>query len=334
MFQYPHQSKENKPATFNLGFGSTRIVFMGTPDFAVASLDALLKAGFSVVGVITAPDRPAGRGMKLHESAVKQYARDKGLNVLQPERLKNPAFLEQLRSLHADIQVVVAFRMLPELVWNMPPRGTINLHASLLPQYRGAAPINWAIINGETVTGLTTFKLQQEIDHGNILLQEKLSIGDTETAGELHDRMKSAGAALVVRTISGLLDGSVKEMPQSKIAAADEELKTAPKIHNETCRIDWNKPVAEVYNLVRGLSPHPGAFTMLEGKLLKIYAAEKIPGPASVAPGAVESDNRTFLKFACRDGYLAPTVLQLEGKKKMSTSDFLRGYRFGAARAE
>ena len=327
MFQYPHQSKENKPATFNLGYTSTRIVFMGTPDFAVASLDALLKAGFSIVGVITAPDKPAGRGMKLQESAVKVYARGKGLRVLQPERLKNPAFLEELRELGADFQVVVAFRMLPELVWNMPAGGTINLHASLLPQYRGAAPINWAIINGEKVTGLTTFKLVQEIDHGNILLQEQLQISDTETAGELHDRMKIAGGALLVRTISGLLDGTVKEIPQLNVVAQGIQLKTAPKIQSETCRIDWNRPVGEVFNLVRGLSPYPGAFTTLGGKLLKIYSAEKIMGPATVAPGILETDNRSYFRFACADGYLAPAEVQLEGKKKMLTGDFLRGYR-------
>jgi methionyl-tRNA formyltransferase len=347
---------------------------MGTPEFAVASLDALVNAGCNVVGVITAPDKPAGRGMKLQESAVKKYAVEKGLHVLQPEKLKNADFLEELRSLKADLQVVVAFRMLPEVVWNMPPMGTINVHGSLLPEYRGAAPINWAIINGEKETGVTTFKLKHEIDTGDILLQEKIPIGEDETAGELHDRMKEVGADLLVRTIKGLTDGSLKETPQSsmnetsivnprlrdavgqgqsliedasksnsvEVARTEStsihdsrltihdlhDLKHAPKIFTDTCKIDWNKPVGEVHNLVRGLSPFPGAFTYLDEKMLKIYRSEKQIQKPAIAAGKFETDGKNFLKFAAADGYLLAKELQLEGKKRMTIGDFLRGYRF------
>lgn len=300
---------------------------MGTPEFAVAPLDALVKAGFNIVGVITAPDKPAGRGMRLQASAVKIYALEQGLNVLQPEKLKNPEFLEALRALQADLQVVVAFRMLPEVVWNMPRLGTINLHASLLPHYRGAAPINWAVINGEKETGLTTFKLQHEIDTGNILLQEKLSIGDNETAGELHDRMKEAGAALVVQTVQGLAAGTLKETPQAALANGNDQLKTAPKIFTETCKIDWNKGVDDIFNLIRGLSPYPAAFTYLDGKLLKIHKAGKQLTTPSVSPGESETDGKTYLRFAAADGYIMITELQLEGKKRMGVEDFLRGYK-------
>src|SRR5579872_1942684 len=236
-----------------------RIVFMGTPEFAVASLDAIVQAGYHVVGVITAPDKPAGRGMQLTQSAVKKYAVAKGLNILQPEKLKDPVFLETLRALRADLQIVVAFRMLPEIVWSMPPMGTVNLHGSLLPQYRGAAPINWAVINGEKETGVTTFQLQHDIDTGDILLQERFPIGESETAGEVHDRMKEIGAGLLVRTIDELVAGTLKETPQ----ANPTNLHHAPKISTETCRIDWTKPTAEIYNLIRGLSPFPTAFTEL-----------------------------------------------------------------------
>ncbi len=310
-----------------------RIVFMGTPEFAVASLEALVKAGGNIVGVITAPDKPAGRGMKLTQSAVKQYAVAKGLHTLQPEKLKNPHFLEELRALRADIQVVVAFRMLPELVWNMPPMGTINLHGSLLPQYRGAAPINWAVINGEKETGVTTFKLQHEIDTGNILLQERFPIGEDETAGEVHDRMKEIGAQLLVTTVKGLAEGTLKEIPQggndSQLTTHNSPLKHAPKIFTETCKIDWTKPVDDVYNLIRGLSPHPGAFATLQGKTLKIYRARK--EHAALTPDSLkwQSDHKTWLKFAASDGYIHVTELQLEGKKKMTVEEFLRGYRFG-----
>ena len=259
-----------------------RIVFMGTPEFAVASLDKLVKAGCNIVGVITAPDKPAGRGMELQQSAVKKYAVEKGLNILQPEKLKNPDFLQELKALNADLQIVVAFRMLPEVVWNMPPMGTINLHGSLLPQYRGAAPINWAIINGEKETGVTTFKLQHEIDTGNILLQESFPIGDAETAGEVHDRMKEIGADLLLKTVEGLAKGSLKEQEQPSMVNGESSkniehtLKHAPKIFTETCNINWDKSVDEVYNLIRGLSPYPAAFTFLEGKKLKVYRVDKV----------------------------------------------------------
>lgn len=303
---------------------SLRIIFMGTPDFAVASLDALVKAGCNIVAVITAPDKPAGRGMKLTESPVKKYATANGLPVLQPEKLKASSFLDELRSLQADLQIVVAFRMLPEAVWNMPPMGTLNLHGSLLPQYRGAAPINWAVINGETITGVTTFKLKHEIDTGDILLQESFPIGENETAGEVHDRMKEIGARVLVKTVQELAAGTLKEMPQQ----AHGPLKHAPKIFTETCQIHFSHSVETVHNLIRGLSPFPGAFTTLEGKTLKIYRSEKIMTPPSTETGKWETDGRTFLRFACLNGYVSVKELQLEGKKKMGIEEFLRGYRF------
>ncbi|MGL6269539.1 MAG: methionyl-tRNA formyltransferase [Chitinophagaceae bacterium] len=302
-----------------------RIVFMGTPEFAVASLDAICKAGYRVVGVITAPDRPAGRGMKLTESAVKRYAVENGLHVLQPVKLKDPHFLDELRALKADLQIVVAFRMLPELVWNMPPMGTVNLHGSLLPQYRGAAPINWAIINGEKETGVTTFKLKHEIDTGDILLQEKMPVGEDETFGEVHDRMKEIGASVLVQTIKGLEDGSLKEIPQSSIVP--DNLHSAPKIFSDHCRIDWSASVQAIHNLVRGLSPVPGAFTSFQGKMFKIYRSEIEYASKHEETGSIKSDGKTFLKFACKDGYLIVKELQMEGKKKMPAEDFLRGYK-------
>jgi len=310
-----------------------KIIFMGTPEFAVASLDRLVEAGCNIVGVITAPDKPAGRGMQLQQSAIKKYASEKGLNILQPEKLKNPEFIEQSRSLQADLQVVVAFRMLPEVIWNMPPMGTINLHGSLLPQYRGAAPINWAIINGEKETGVTTFKLQQEIDTGNILLSEKIPIGDDETAGELHDRMKIIGAELLLKTVEGIAEGNLKDIPQPSVSGLDEGvqsgLKHAPKIFTETCHIDWNKTADEVHDLIRGLSPYPTAFTELEGKKMKIFKASRQDGskPSDALPGSYQTDKKTFLKFACIDRYLSILELQLEGKKRMTINEFLRGWR-------
>lgn len=305
---------------------------MGTPEFAVASLSALYDAGCNIVGVITAPDKPAGRGMKIQESSVKKYALEKGLNILQPEKLKNPDFLNELKNLKADLQIVVAFRMLPEVVWNMPPMGTLNLHGSLLPQYRGAAPINWVLINGEKETGVTTFKLQHEIDTGPVLLQEKMPIGENETAGELHDRMKDIGARVLVETVKGLADGTLKETPQNQLnknSLQDSvEFKHAPKIFTETCQVDWNKPVTEIFNLVRGLAPFPAAFTTLQNKKLKIYTSAKELAKPSIAPGTFETDHRSFLKFACTDGYLHLRDIQLEGKKRMMIEDFLRGFRF------
>ena len=300
-----------------------RIVFMGTPEFAVASLDAILQAGYHVAGVITAPDKPAGRGMQLNQSAIKQYSLSRNLPLLQPEKLKAPAFLEELRALKADLQIVVAFRMLPEAVWNMPPMGTVNLHGSLLPQYRGAAPINWAIINGESETGVTTFKLQHDIDTGNILLQEKMSIAADETAGELHDRMKVIGARLLVRTIDGLVAGKLDGSPQEN----PPNLYHAPKIFTETARIDWTQTTDGIFNRIRGLSPFPAAFTQLDGKGLKIFRAVKEPSRPSLAPGEPDTDNRTYLRFATADGYIRVTDLQMEGKRRMTVEEFLRGYK-------
>jgi methionyl-tRNA formyltransferase len=305
-----------------------RIVFMGTPEFAVASLDALVTAGFTIVGVITAPDKPAGRGMKLQESAVKKYAVEKGLHILQPEKLKNPLFIEELRALQADVQVVVAFRMLPEVVWSMPPLGTINLHGSLLPQYRGAAPINWAVINGEKETGVTTFKLQQAIDTGNILLQEKISIGEDETAGELHDNMKTVGANLLTKTIQQLAAGTLQEMAQDEVIQQQQaNLHHAPKIFTETCKIDWNKTANEIHDLIRGLSPYPAAFSYLDGKLLKIFRSKKEIVNHQFENGSMHTDGKKFMKFACTDGYIHVLEIQPEAKKRMGVEDFLRGYR-------
>ena len=335
MIEFQIKQRDTGPNTFNMALASLRIVFLGTPEFAVASLDALVKAGYNIVGVITAPDKPAGRGMQMQQSAVKKYAVEHNLTVLQPEKLKNPEFLEELKSLHADLQIVVAFRMLPEVVWNMPRMGSVNLHGSLLPQYRGAAPINWAVINGEKETGVTSFKLKQEIDTGDILLQESFPIGENETAGEVHDKMKEIGAQVLVKTVKGLVDGTLRETPQGNLNVSDggvqTHLKHAPKIFTETCKIDFTKTVDEVHNLIRGLSPFPGAFTYLNDKMLKVYRSEK---EASESPsfggvgGDFETDGKTFLKFACADGYINVKELQLEGKKKMMIINFLRGYRF------
>ncbi len=321
-----------------------RIVFMGTPEFAVASLDALVQVGCNIVGVITAPDKLSGRGMQLNESAIKKYALEKGLHILQPEKLKNPAFLQELKSLQADIQVVVAFRMLPEAVWNMPPMGTINVHGSLLPQYRGAAPINWAVINGEKETGVTTFKLQHTIDTGDILLQQSMPIGNNENVGEIHDKMKLIGAAILLKTIQGLADGTLKEKPQD-ISVKEQDssfnqatpatgnlqsktvLKHAPKIFTETGVIDWNKSVDEIHNLIRGLSPYPTAFTNMNNKKLKIFKSSKELASHQYETGKVFTDNKTYLKFSCSNGFINVLDMQLEGKKRLLLEEFLRGYR-------
>ena len=309
---------------------------MGTPEFAVASLDALAKAGCNIVGVITAPDKPAGRGMQLTQSAVKKYSVEKGLYTLQPDKLKNPEFIAALTALQADIQVVVAFRMLPEVVWAMPPMGTINVHGSLLPQYRGAAPINWAVINGEKETGVTTFKLQHAIDTGDILLQQTMPISDDDTVGEIHDRMKLLGAETLVKTMLGFVEGTIKEIPQditnpnaTLISPFDthNSLKHAPKIFTETCVIDWTKSVNEIHNLIRGLSPYPTAFTMLNNKKLKIFKSSKELVMHSLVPGVVVTDNKTYFKFSCADGFIYALDMQLEGKKRLVVEEFLRGYR-------
>jgi methionyl-tRNA formyltransferase len=309
-------------------YKNQRIVFMGTPAFAVASLDALVKAGYNIVGVITAPDKPAGRGLQLQQSEVKKYAVEQNLHVLQPEKLKNPDFLATLQSLKADLQIVVAFRMLPEVVWNMPPLGTVNLHGSLLPQYRGAAPINWAVINGEKQTGVTTFKLQHEIDTGDILLQESFSIGENETASEVDDRMKEIGAALLVKTVIGLVNGTLEEVPQLfNVNNEKIELQHAPKIFTETCVINFTQPVEAVHNLIRGLSAFPGAFTTMQGKKIKIFKSSIEYAAVLSDLGNFETDNKTFLKIACLNGYLHVLELQVEGKKRMFIEDFLRGFR-------
>ena len=311
-----------------MDFTTLRIVFMGTPDFAVASLQKLHESGCHIVGVVTAPDKPAGRGMNLQETAVKKYAMQHGLTLLQPEKLKNPSFIDELKSLQADLQVVVAFRMLPEIVWNMPPMGTLNLHGSLLPQYRGAAPINWAIINGEKYTGVTTFKLKHEIDTGDILLAEKIIIEEDETAGSLHDKMKLVGATLLLKTIQQMATNDMMEIAQDNYMNETIVLKHAPKIYTETCRIDWNRNIDEVYNQVRGLSPYPAAFTELNNKKLKIFSVDREQTTPTIEPGAYETDFRNYLKFACTNGYLQINDLQLEGKKRMKIRDFLSGFRF------
>jgi methionyl-tRNA formyltransferase len=300
-----------------------RIVFMGTPDFAVASLDALIRAGLNVVAVVTAADKPAGRGQKINESAVKKYAVEKNIPVLQPLKLKDPEFLEELRSYQADVQVVVAFRMLPELVWNMPENGTINLHASLLPNYRGAAPINHAIINGETVTGVTTFFLKHEIDTGDVIFSEQVEIGPNETAGELHDKLMETGAQLLVKTINAIEDGSYTEQPQVQ----SEDSKHAPKIFKDFCEINWTQPAAQVHNLIRGLSPYPTAFTTLQGKTLKVFKATLLLEEPAEAAGSYLTDGKTYLQFAAQGGYLRLTDIQFEGKKRMQIGEFLRGMR-------
>jgi len=308
-----------------------RIVFMGTPDFAVESLKALVENGYNVVGVITAPDKPAGRGRQLSESAVKQYAIQQSLHVLQPERLKNPEFIAELESLKADLQIVVAFRMLPEIVWSMPPMGTFNLHGSLLPQYRGAAPLNWAVINGERETGVTTFLLSHEIDTGRIMFQEKIEIAENDTVGDLHDHLMVIGANLVVKTVDALAGGEVEAIDQEHLIDNPEKIKHAPKIFKDDCRIDWTCDTESVRNLIRGLSPYPAAWTELKHSIkeevltAKIFAATRDNSSLPAAPGTLQTDGKKFLKIACPDGWLSITDIQLSGKKRMKTDELLRG---------
>ncbi len=303
-----------------------RIVFMGTPAFAVASLSALLQAKMNVVGVVTAPDKPAGRGMQLQKSAVKKFALAHDLPILQPEKLKSPEFFEALKQWQPDLQVVVAFRMLPEQIWSFPPMGTLNVHGSLLPQYRGAAPINWAIINGEKVTGVTTFQLQHAIDTGAILLQDLIPIAPNNTAGEIHDTMMEVGAQLLVKTLHGLFDNSIKAVPQEQVIG-NLALQHAPKIFTKDCEIDWEKPCASIHNLIRGLAPFPGAITKIDGKIVKLFLTQMIEGMPKEAPGSFITDGKTFAKIACKDGYIGLSDIQWEGKKRMPIIDFLRGYR-------
>ncbi|MFT5725750.1 MAG: methionyl-tRNA formyltransferase [Bacteroidia bacterium] len=300
-----------------------RVVFIGTPEFSVPSLDALKSAGYNIVGVITAPDRKSGRGMKLQQSAVKQYAVEHDITVLQPTNLKDKDFQLELSNLKADIQVVIAFRMLPVVVWDMPRLGTINLHASLLPNYRGSAPINWAIINGETKTGLTTFKLKHEIDTGNVLQQIELPIGPEETAGELHDKMMLEGAHLMLQTVDDIRTDKSEGVPQTPT----EHHKPAPKIYKTTCEIDWDLSGAEIYNLVRGLSPYPTARTTYDSKILKIYRCTFIPENHQRFPGTHNTDGTSYLGFYCSDGLVQLRDVQLEGKRRMPVEDLLRGLR-------
>lgn len=311
-----------------------RIVFMGTPDFAVESLKILVENKYDVVGVITMPDKPAGRGHKIQFSPVKQYALDHNLRILQPEKLKDETFLEELRSLQADLQIVVAFRMLPEVVWNMPKFGTFNLHASLLPQYRGAAPINWAIINGEKETGATTFFLTHEIDTGKIILQEKLPIAETDNAGTVHDNLMKMGAELVKRTVDMLMEGKIDAVDQSQFIHSDSVLKQAPKIFKETCEINlaWN--VEYVYNFVRGLSPYPTAWIELqfpnqpEKMILKVFETEKEICLQELPVGTVVTDAKKQAKIALSDGFISLKTVQVAGKKRMEIGELLRGMRF------
>lgn len=309
-----------------------RIVFMGTPEFAVESLKRLVEGGYNVVGVITMPDKPIGRhGSVLQPSPVKQYAVTQGLNILQPEKLKDETFIRELRALNADLQIVVAFRMLPEVVWSMPRFGTFNLHASLLPQYRGAAPINWAVINGETETGITTFFLKHEIDTGEIIDQVRIPIADTDNVGIVYDKLMMLGGDLVLKTVDAILAGNVKTTPQEGLAEG-AELHPAPKIFKETCRIDWKTGTKRIYDFVRGLSPYPGAWTELheESKTpvtMKLFETEKVFKEPSAAPGTIETDQKSYFRIASTDGYINVISLQLAGKKRMDIKDFLKGYR-------
>lgn len=314
-----------------------RIVYMGTPDFAVESLRALVEGGYNVVGVVTMPDKPMGRhGSVLQPSPVKKYALEKGLTVLQPEKLKDETFLDELRALKADLQIVVAFRMLPEVVWNMPPMGTFNLHASLLPQYRGAAPINWAVINGETETGITTFFLKHEIDTGKIIQQVRVPIHETDNVEDVHDRLMLLGGQLVTETVDNILAGTIQPIDQSELVGADVELKPAPKIFHETCQINWNQPMKKVYDFIRGLSPYPAAwseFVDAKGKKqsVKIFSTSMVERVFTASelmpkPGEMLTDGKTYLHVMCQNGLLSINELQMAGKKRMPIADFLRGF--------
>ncbi|NLD23525.1 MAG: methionyl-tRNA formyltransferase [Bacteroidales bacterium] len=312
-----------------------RILFMGTPEFAVESLKALVDNNYNVVAVITMPDKPAGRGYKLQASPVKQYALGKGLTVLQPEKLRDESFIAQLEDLRIDLQVVVAFRMLPEVVWSMPSKGTFNLHSSLLPQYRGAAPINWAIINGEKETGVTTFFLSHEIDTGDIIFREKTTISNLDNAETLHDRLMVMGAQLVLKTVDAVINNSVTSISQDELNANEIELKPAPKIFKDDCRVNWNKNREEIFNFIRGLSPYPAAWTELhragtdEVLRVKLFAgmlSEEVDS-ASLKNGAIITDNKNYINVVTANGMVSITDLQLSGKKRMNVIDFLNGYK-------
>ncbi|MFO7977318.1 MAG: methionyl-tRNA formyltransferase [Bacteroidales bacterium] len=310
-----------------------RIVFMGTPEVAVQSLKDLVENGYQVVAVVTAPDKPAGRGRKLTGPPVKEYALQQNLKVLQPQNLKSSDFLDQLKAVRPDVQVVVAFRMLPEQVWSLPPLGTFNMHASLLPQYRGAAPINWAVINGEQQSGVTTFLLDHLIDTGKILFREPINLEPDETAGSLHEKVKHEGSKLVMRTLDAIAHGNIRPLDQQALTSEQPILKKAPKIFKEDCRIDWNQPVQQVANHIHGLSPHPGAFTTIEtaGQLpmtLKIYEVVPERVVHHDAPGTLISDNKKQLGFTTPDGIIWVKSLQLPGKRRMNTEEVLRGHSF------
>ena len=304
------------------------VVFMGTPDFAVASLDELIEGGVNIVAVVTAPDRPAGRGQQLRQSAVKQYAVEKGLKVLQPNNLKAEDFINQLKELEVDLNVVVAFRMLPETVWKLPSKGTINLHASLLPQYRGAAPINWAVINGEKETGVTTFFIRKEIDTGEIIDQAKVAITDTETAGSLHDKLMNTGAGLLLNTVQQIITNDISPTPQEQLIKG--ELKNAPKIFREDCKVNWNDTLDNIYNKIRGLSPYPGAWSNLckdqKNITIKLYKVEKEVISHNNTPGNIDTDGKSYLKVFCSGGAIIVHQLQLAGKKRMQIDELLRGF--------
>jgi len=307
-----------------------RIVYMGTPDFAVEPLKQLVENDFNIVGVVTNPDKPAGRGQKIQESPVKIYAKSKNLNILQPEKFRDENFIDTLKSLNADLQIVVAFKMLPEMVWSMPRIGTFNLHASLLPQYRGAAPINWALINGEGKTGVTTFFLKHEIDTGNIILQQEVDIEPTETAGTLHDKLMFVGAGLVVKTVNLILEGNYTLTEQNDLTST--ELKHAPKIFKNDCLINWNHHLETIYNLIRGLSPYPAAWAELNNKSgetiqLKIFKTEKEETKHNHNYGEIITDKKTFLKVAVKGGFIKITELQQAGKRRMAIDEFLRGFQ-------
>jgi methionyl-tRNA formyltransferase len=302
---------------------SPKIVFMGTPAFAVASLKALLDAKMNVVGVVTAPDKPAGRGMQLQQSAVKQFALEHQLPIAQPEKLKSPEFFAQIQAWQPDLQIVVAFRMLPETIWSFPPMGTLNVHGSLLPKYRGAAPINWAIINGEKETGVTTFRLQHAIDTGDILMQERIPISPNMTAGELHDIMMEVGAKTLVITLNGLIAGTLQAKPQQEALASVH----APKIFTKDCQIDFHQPVEHIHNLIRGLAPFPGAITKVDGKIVKLFSTSILKEKPKEPIGSFVTDGKTYARFPCSDGYIQLNDIQWEGKKRMPITDFLRGYK-------
>jgi methionyl-tRNA formyltransferase len=309
------------------------IIFMGTPEFAVKSLQILIQNNYTIVAVITSADRPSGRGQKLNESEVKKYAMQHDLKVLQPEKLKNQEFLADLKSLNADLQIVVAFRMLPEEVWKMPPLGTFNLHASLLPQYRGAAPINWAIMNGEKETGATTFFIEQQIDTGKIIFQEKVTIEDDDDAGTLHDKLTEIGANLVLKTVQTIEKGNYSQISQNNIIKKGEVLNPAPKIFKDDCKINWNQDGINIYNFVRGLSPYPTAWTEFKKKNnidiinVKIFKCEFVKESHSFQTGILISDGKNLLKISVLDGYINILNLQLAGKKQLNVKEFLRGFQ-------